>query len=307
MKTDFHEGSATFGTFILLLVILYSCYWYIVYREDLINQEGHEEIHQLAMGFQQSESLMDSIAVESFNLKGENRFSRKEKIFGAVISSGSRDTNKVALTIDDGWDAKWVRQALDCLHEEEVTATFFPTGAAVKANPDLWKHAVREGHELGNHTYTHGYLTSLTEDEIRLDLEQWQKEVDAALGYPYPAFFFRPPGMAGFTGDKEETAYYRELIGKNDLIIALWDIETYYALYSSGGPRHKGTELTPEIVAEYIVEEAFGGSIILLHFTRLDVGAIPLLIRGLGEKGLEVVSLSEMLLGIEEGNPYQAL
>ena len=59
------------------------------------------------------------------------------------------------------------------------------------------------------------------------------------------------------------------------LITALWEIETFYALYSPTGPQFKGSNPDAADVAEYVVETARPGSVILLHFTPRDVAALP--------------------------------
>jgi peptidoglycan/xylan/chitin deacetylase (PgdA/CDA1 family) len=214
---------------------------------------------------------------------------------GKIYRNGDRNSNKVAITIDDGGNPERVRKALDYLKQTNTKATLFPIGQVVEANPGVWRRAVREGHELGNHTYSHRHMTSLTEKRILEEMTLWQKAVDNCLGYPFEAFFFRPPGMAGFTPNVN-VAYYRQLVARQNMIVALWDIEVYYDLYSQGGLRRLGDDITPQRLANYVVSKARGGSIILLHFNHTDIEALPLIIHGLRRKGLEPVTLSELLL-----------
>ncbi len=65
---------------------------------------------------------------------------------------------KIALTFDDGPDPEWTPQILDILKAKHVKATFFIIGANAEANPGLIQRILAEGHELGNHTYTHPNL-----------------------------------------------------------------------------------------------------------------------------------------------------
>lgn len=151
----------------------------------------------------------------------------------------------------------------------------------------MWQRAVSEGHELGNHTYTHRYLTNLSEYQIRQELDSWQETVDQILGYHYETLYFRPPGMAGYTAGHENRSY-QEIIADKGMVTILWDVETVYAL--------RNRSYNSEAVAKHIIGSARGGSIILLHSTAPDINALPAIITGLRRKGLEPVTLTELFL-----------
>src|SRR6185295_7230973 len=114
-----------------------------------------------------------------------------------VIRRYGTGNKKVALTFDDGPDAEWTPQILDILKAKHVTATFFVIGANAQANPDLIQRIVDEGHELGNHTYTHPNLADTPSQVVSLELNATQRLVEALTGRSMR--LFRPP----YIGDNE--------------------------------------------------------------------------------------------------------
>jgi hypothetical protein len=96
-----------------------------------------------------------------------------------VIRRYGTANKEVALTFDDGPDAEWTPQILDILKAKHITATFFVIGANAQANPDLIQRIVEEGHELGNHTYTHPNLADTPSQVVSLELNATQRLVEA--------------------------------------------------------------------------------------------------------------------------------
>ncbi len=227
----------------------------------------------------------DQVVEENEKLREENFMLRSS----IVISHGSRNTNLVAITIDDGAGPELIGKTLRILRENEVKATFFPMGSWVELHPEVWKQAVEEGHELGNHTYNHAFLTTVSDERVKEELNRWQEAIDSALGFKYQTYFFRPPGMDGFTSPQGSTAKrYKEIIANKGMFAVLWDVELVYAL--------RNEAYTTARITEHVLANAKGGSIVLLHFTENDIAALPEIINGLRRRGLEPCSLSELLL-----------
>jgi peptidoglycan/xylan/chitin deacetylase (PgdA/CDA1 family) len=101
-------------------------------------------------------------------------------------------TKRVALTFDDG-PSHWTPAVLDLLREHEARATFFLIGARVRERPDEVRRIVRDGHEVGSHTFTHPRLTDISDDEVRAEIEGGIEAVAEVLG-ERPRLF-RPPGF----------------------------------------------------------------------------------------------------------------
>ena len=289
-KTKKKSGFRVFLFLILLLalagVALFSFTQYLALqslRSDIGRLE--EQLQNIEDENRMLWDQYDQVVEENKKLREENFMLRSS----TVISHGSRNTNLVAITIDDGAGPELIGRTLRILRENQVKATFFPMGSWVELHPEVWKEAVEDGHELGNHTFSHAFLTTVSDERVKEELNRWQDAVDSALGFKYQTYFFRPPGMDGFTSPQGSTAKrYKEIIANKGMFAVLWDVELVYAL--------RNEAYTTARITEHILANAKGGSIVLLHFTENDIAALPEIINGLRRRGLEPCSLSELLL-----------
>jgi len=244
-------------------------------------EEKFEEVEQKKTRL---EEQYEEIYEENEKLREENKMMRSE----TIINYGNRETNKVAITIDDGAGEELTHRVLDIFKEYDMQATLFPKGNIVENQPEVWRRAVEEGHELGNHTYSHPFITKLSEEQVREELTAWQDSVDEAIGSSYRNLFFRPPYGDGFlSNNSQQRDKIQQIVAEKGMFTILWDIELIYAL---------GDHYTKERVVEHVLANAKGGSIVLLHFNNQDIAALPDIITGLRERDLEPCSLSELLL-----------
>ncbi|MGH6829247.1 MAG: polysaccharide deacetylase family protein, partial [Rhizomicrobium sp.] len=110
-----------------------------------------------------------------------------------VIRRVGLEAKKIALTFDDGPDSVWTPKILDILRRKHVTATFFVIGANMEAHPSLVQRILAEGHEVGNHTYTHPNLADTPLAAVRLELNATQLLFEALTGRSLR--LLRPPYM----------------------------------------------------------------------------------------------------------------
>jgi peptidoglycan-N-acetylglucosamine deacetylase len=113
---------------------------------------------------------------------------------GARIQYNSIQTNEMvlAMTFDDGPHRTNTPKLLDLLKARNIKATFFLVGELVKQYPDLVKRILAEGHEIGNHTWNHPILTSISDAKIRSEFQRTADAIREISGYT--PHVMRPPG-----------------------------------------------------------------------------------------------------------------
>ncbi len=116
-----------------------------------------------------------------------------------VIARYGRKHHAVALTFDDGPDPTWTPLILDTLQSRDATATFFIIGENAELHPELLRRMVREGHEIGNHTFTHPNLALVGPRLTRYELSATERLIEAVTNRR--TALFRPP----YFGDAEPT------------------------------------------------------------------------------------------------------
>lgn len=112
------------------------------------------------------------------------------------VRTGRRE---IALTFDDGPDPEWTPQVLTMLRRHGAKATFFVIGRHVERHPELVRRTVGEGHEIGNHTWSHAHLDRCNADKVREQLGRGSAAIAAVTGVR-PRLFRPPRGIIGPVG-----------------------------------------------------------------------------------------------------------
>lgn len=200
--------------------------------------------------------------------------------FGPYVCEGDRARRCVALTFDDGPDAKSTPALLDLLREEKIEAAFFCIGAKVAGERELTARIARENHLLGNHTFSHSYATNFfSVARLRDELTRTQTAIQAAAGV-VPKHFRPPVGLSNPRTFRAARAVGLNVIG--------WSV------------RSLDTRITePERIVARIVRKLEPGAIILLHDGNMPaerlVLTVKLLLAKLRERGYVVVRLDRIL------------
>ena len=208
-----------------------------------------------------------------------------------VIRQFGSAQKEIALTFDDGPDRQWTPEILDILKEKHVKATFFLIGSNAEANPGLVQRILAEGHELGNHTYTHPNLADTPPEAVGLELNATQRLVQALTGRSLR--LFRPP----YLGDAEPT--------DDDEIAPVLQAQAlgYLTVGEHVDPVDWALPGANAIVTRTInqIEHPFQGqpaNIVLLHDAGGDrsqtVTALPEIIDRLRAKGYQFVLVSDL-------------
>lgn len=187
-----------------------------------------------------------------------------------------RTTVRVAaLTFDDGPHPRTTPRVLDVLAREGVCATFFVVGKQARKWPGLVRRAVREGHEIGNHTYHHAYLTELSEADRVTEVQATEEVLRPLVGRP--SRWLRPPG--GFH-DAALLADARRW----GMRLALWSVDA-----------RDWSEPPARVIRDRVLAALKPGCVILLHDTRLPtLAALPEILVAVRERGYQFVRLGEL-------------
>ena len=186
---------------------------------------------------------------------------------------------RIALTFDDGPHPRLTPIILDILASYHVPATFFMVGENVEYYPELVGRICNEGHEIGNHTYSH--VKSSSVDAKRLEEEVLKCE--AAIGgiVDIRPKLFRPPqgDIENNIGDLCDTLGY---------LVVLWSIDTRDWCHIPG-----------DQIAANVIRSVRGGDIILMHdyigHDSPTPSALKKIIPALLAQGYEFVTISELL------------
>lgn len=198
---------------------------------------------------------------------------------GLVRRTPSPGSRIVALTFDDGPWPKQTQAVLRILAEKNVPATFFMLGTRVHRAPDVAREVVEAGHTIGNHTWWHPRLDTMTTETIVREVAGANKVIRDATGVS--PRWFRPPG-----GRYDERV--TDELARVGMRQALWTVD----------PRDWRDGATADDIVKRVLEDVRPGAIVVLHDGGGDRGetieALPRLIDALREQGYQFVTLDEM-------------
>lgn len=203
-----------------------------------------------------------------------SNFSRSSGVsFSRVLVSG----NYIAMTFDDGPHPQNTPRLLDILRARNVKATFYVIGRSVDLYPQIVRRTVAEGHEIGNHSYTHRLLSKLGDSELRQEMLRCHEAVGRATGVRMRTM--RPP-------------YGGLLQRQRELVHAEFGYPTILWSVDPLDWKRPGSS----VVTSRILSGTNAGSIVLAHDLHAQtVDAMPATIDGLLRRGFKFVTVSQLL------------
>ncbi len=205
--------------------------------------------------------------------------------------------NQVAISFDDGPDPKWTPRILDILKQKGAHATFMLIGEEAQQNIGLMQRIVREGHEIGNHTYTHPDISEISPRQLDLEVDLTERLFESKLGVQ--PLYFRPPYDIDEEPDTDDQAAPVYRIQQDGLTIVGNKLDT--------DDWDERIRKSPTEIAQSILDQLnrmktrpqFRGSIILMHDGGGDrsvtIAALPVLIDTLREHGYSIVQVSALM------------
>ncbi|MCF6465647.1 polysaccharide deacetylase family protein [Clostridium sp. Cult2] len=202
--------------------------------------------------------------------------------YGKIVNHGPKEEKVIALTFDDGPHPIYTDEILDVLKEYDVKATFFVLGKFAELYPDIIKRQSREGHEIGNHTYSHVDPKKVSKEKLLDEYERTQNIV-TNLTNKEPKLF-RPP-YGSFNSNT------LDVMEMNDTIIVLWS--AYQDSKDWSNPK-------VEKIINTTLSNVKNGDIILFHdYVYYDksntIEALKKILPELKNRGYNFLTISELI------------
>lgn len=190
---------------------------------------------------------------------------------------GNKDSKKVYLTFDEGYEAGYTEKILAVLKENDVKATFFITAHYVNTKPELVQKMIDEGHIIGNHTVNHKSMPDLDNNTIKKEVMDLHTAIYEK--YKYEMKYIRPP-----KGEySQRTVAFTNTLGYKTV---MWSFA-----YDDWDENKQGRE---SYAKEKILNNVHNGAIILLHGNSKDnTNVLDECIKEVKKMGYEFKSLDE--------------
>ncbi|WML50049.1 polysaccharide deacetylase family protein [Neobacillus sp. PS3-34] len=203
-----------------------------------------------------------------------------------VVRYGKPKTKKVVLSFDDGPDPAYTPQILDILDKNHIRGTFFILGENAMQHPELVKRMFKEGHEIGNHTFTHSDVASITPFQTRMELNATQRLFQEITRHSMT--LFRPPYVSG-----------TEPRTKSELVPIIRAQDMGYttvaeSIDSEDWQKHSSNEIVSQVL-----NQLPKGNVILMHDAGGDrsntVKALPIIIKELKKRGYKFTTIADLI------------
>lgn len=191
------------------------------------------------------------------------------------IYKGDENIEMVAFECNVVWGTEYVPKMLDILDERDIKITFFIGGEWADDNPELLKRMVREGHEIGNHGYSHKHHSKLNLDENCREITVTEEKIKEITGVK--TSLFAPP----YGEFNEVTVKAADSLGYKTI---MWSIDTI-------DWKREGVDK----IMERVLRDPHNGAFILMHPTEYTVQALPGMIAALENRGYEIGRISDLL------------
>ncbi|MCQ4925381.1 polysaccharide deacetylase family protein [Tissierella carlieri] len=229
--------------------------------------------------------LEDLVEEPSDSIVEENRTEKPKEIVEGETRIIDSEKPMVCLTFDDGPNEKTTIPILDTLKKHNSVGTFFVLGNRVSHNKEILERMIAEGSEVGNHTYNHKKLTSLSTKDVKWQIKSTQDAIDAIA--------ISPKVMRPTYGAYDDT-----LKSTLDMPMILWSIDTLDWKYRDTNR-----------VVKSILDNVTDGDIILMHdLYESTANAVEKVVPELIDRGFQLVTVSELYEArgktLESGKTY---
>ncbi|MEO5893844.1 MAG: polysaccharide deacetylase family protein [Ferruginibacter sp.] len=198
--------------------------------------------------------------------------------------------HKIILTFDDGPSAEWTPKVLAILEKEKIPATFFVIGLNAESNIPLLRQIYKDGHEIGNHTFTHHNVAKMSPERADLELKTTRSLIECVTGHS--TILFRAP----YNADSEPQTFEEiEPIARSKK-------DNYITVGESIDPNDWDPNMNADSIVNRTIRiaEETDASIILLHDAGGDtrqatLDALPRIIAYFKKRGCKFTTVSDLM------------
>lgn len=192
------------------------------------------------------------------------------------IYQGDTNYKRMALTFNVDWGEEYLPAILSALEQHDSKATFFITGRFAAKFPGLVKQIADQGHEIGNHGYSHPHPDNISKRENQREIKSTEEVLKNCCGVT--TVLFAPP----YGEHKQHVVESAEEIGYKTI---LWTIDTI----------DWDKSRQAKDIENKVLNSAQNGAIVLMHPTDRTVLALPAILEQLTKEGYELSTVSEAL------------
>lgn len=193
----------------------------------------------------------------------------------APIYRGNPEKQMVTFIVNVAWGNEYLPSMLKIMKAHNVKTTFFLDGTWTKKNPTLAKMIIDEGHEIGNHAYSHPDMKQLTNARIHEEIRRTNEVIKATLDISTK--WFAPPSGSY----RQDVIDIAKSLGMNTI---LWTVDTV-----------DWRNPEPYAMVQRVLQKTEPGSMILMHPTASATGGLEQLIVGLKTKGYKITTVTNLL------------
>lgn len=192
------------------------------------------------------------------------------------VYRGNEKKQAAGLMVNVAWGTEYIPEMLEILRKEKVKATFFLDGSWLKKNPEMAGQLIKEGHEVGNHAYSHPLMSRIGTGQIEKEIGKTQSLIQETL--QVKSKWFAPPA-----GDYDGRVL--KIAEQFEMNTILWTLDTVDWKKS----------VSPEMMVSKVEKGIGPGTLLLTHPTDRTVKALPGIIHAGKKKGLKWMTVSEVL------------
>ncbi|MBM6618395.1 polysaccharide deacetylase family protein [Bacillus suaedaesalsae] len=246
------------------------------------------EVHKVWKSTPGYNGLKVDVKASYENMKKSKEFDSQKLVFKEIppsvhlsdlppnaIYRGHPDKKMVSFIINVAWGNEYIPTILETLKKHNVNATFFLEGRWVKENPDMAKMIVDAGHEVGNHSYSHPNMKTLTTSLVRQELVKTNAVIEATTGKT-PTLFAPPSGSY-----KQEVV---DIAAELNMETIMWSVDTI-----------DWQKPTPDVLTNRVLSKIHPGALVLMHPTESTAKSLDKLITEIRAKKLRIDEVSSLL------------